>query len=182
MDDDTTRFLLGLACCCGPGLAMSCQGSLLSNTARQAPKTPWEAEEMDGWKMIQKKLPMWSVPLNPQLPLCLSNWESPSVPPFLGWGWSRHLSLKRCSFSAPDLRQGPSEPPGLWEHWCLTLGLCWLVLCCCRQILECLGWTRGCLCCKDYSPHGVIPLHSCVTLLFEQCPTVVPREASTGQK
>lgn len=57
----------------------------------------------------------------------------------------------------------------------------WLGLCCCQQISPCLGCVRGCSCAEDYSPYGVIPLRSCVTPLFEQCPTVVPWEATVCQ-
>lgn len=78
----------------------------------------------------------------------------------------------------PQPRRNPWKPP---RPWCCTRGPClssWLPLCCCRHI-RLFGLVRGCPCCEDRSLSlslcRVIPLRSCVTLLFGQCPGRPPR-------
>lgn len=131
LDDDTARFLPGLAGCCGPALAMSCQA--LRCPARQDKWTPKKlsgAEEMDGWKMLEKKMLaclrchcLTLMPLSHQLPAWLSGLEDPSTALFPGQRWSSCLLSSKKRFSGVlDFKATTMAGPGRAPGSCLGAG------------------------------------------------------------
>lgn len=181
---------------------MSCQAlCCLRQQDKPTPKKNFGSRE-DGWLEDTQQeaacMSLWSVPYPcaplPSAPSQALQLGKPLCSTLPGAGMEQLSPLIEetflqssgfQSYNSGRARQSLLKLPGCWKHWCFILGLClctWLMLCCCRQISECLGWMRGRPCCEDYSPCRVIPLWSCVTLLFEQCPTVVPWEATTCQK